>query len=125
MVIAWNSAMKRLLLGVAVILLLPIAMVHGADSGSVPRFNKVMIIILENANYRDALAQLFLGTLTKSGALLSQFYAEAHPSLPNYISLTSGTTGGVTSSGLWSLDLLYIGDLLDVLSIACYYFAVA
>ena len=88
--------MKRLLLGLAAILLFPIAMVHGADSSSVPRFNKVMIIILENANYRDALAQPFLGTLTKSGALLSQFYAEAHPSLPNYIALTAGTTGGVT-----------------------------
>src|SRR5438046_395000 len=64
MVIAWDSAMKRLLLGVAAILLLPIAMVHGADTGSVPRLNKVMIIILENANYRDALAQPFLGNLT-------------------------------------------------------------
>ena len=105
--------MKRLLLGLAAILLFPIAMVHGADSSSVPRFNKVMIIILENANYRDALAQPFLGNLTKSGALLSQFYAEAHPSLPNYIALTAGTTSGVTSNGPVSLDLRHIGDLLE------------
>src|SRR5207247_10903196 len=109
MVRAWVSAMKRFLLGVAAILLLPIAMVHGADSSSVPRFNKVMIIILENANYRDALAQPFLGTLTKSGALLSQFYAEAHPSLPNYIALTAGTTGRGRSHGLWILSRRYIG----------------
>jgi len=52
--------MKRLRVGI-VILLLSVALAYGADTGSqsVRRFDKVMIIILENANYRDALAQLF------------------------------------------------------------------
>jgi acid phosphatase len=72
-----------------------------------------MIVILENANYGDALAQPFLGNLAKSGALLSQFHAEARPSLPNYIALTAGTTAGVTSNGPVNLDLRHIGDLLE------------
>ena len=107
--------MKRRLVGIAAVLLLPIALAHGAEpgSGSLPRFDKVMIVILENANYRDALVQPFLGNLAKSGALLSEFYAETHPSLPNYIALTAGTTGGVTSNGPVSLDLRHIGDLLE------------
>jgi len=72
-----------------------------------------MIIILENANYRDALAQPFLSNLAKRGALLSEFYAEARPSLPNYIALTAGTTAGLTSNAPVSLDLHHIGDLLE------------
>ncbi|HEY7321260.1 MAG TPA: alkaline phosphatase family protein, partial [Candidatus Binatia bacterium] len=107
--------MKRHLVGIAAVLLLPIALAHGAEpgSGSLPRFDKVMIVILENANYTDALIQPFLGNFAKSGALLSEFYAETHPSLPNYLALTAGTTGGVTSNGPVSLDLRHIGDLLE------------
>jgi Phosphoesterase family len=106
--------MKRLRVRIA-ILLLSIALAYGADTGSqsVSRFDKVMIIILENANYRDALAQPFLSNLTKRGALLSEFYAEARPSLPNYIALTAGTTASLTSNAPVSLDLHHIGDLLE------------
>ena len=107
--------MKRRLVAIAAILLLPIALAHGAEPGShsVPRFDKVMIVILENANYMDALAQPFLANLAKGGALLSEFHAEARPSLPNYIALTAGTTAGVTSNGPVSLDLRHVGDLLE------------
>ena len=107
--------MKKRLVAIAAILLLTIALAHGAEPGShsVPRFDKVMIVILENANYMDALAQPFLGNLAKSGALLSEFHAEGRPSLPNYIALTAGTTAGVTSNGPVSLDLRHIGDLIE------------
>jgi Phosphoesterase family len=107
--------MKRLLIGLATILHLAFALACAAESGSQspPRFNRVMIIVLENANYADALRQPFLGKLASSGALLSQFYAEAHPSLPNYIALTAGTLADVTSNGPVSLSLRHIGDLLE------------
>jgi len=107
--------MKKSLVAIAAILVLSIALAHGAEPGShfAPRFDKVMIVILENANYVDALAQPFLGNLGKSGALLSEFHAETHPSLPNYIALTAGTMGGVTSNGPVNLGLSHIGDLLE------------
>jgi phospholipase C len=91
------------------------ALAYGAEpaSSSVPRFDKVMIVVLENANYKDALAQPFLGQLAKGGALLSEYYAEARPSLPNYIAITAGTTAGLTSNAPVSLGLRHIGDLLD------------
>ena len=82
-------------------------------SSSVPRFDKVMIVVLENANYKDALAQPFLRQLAKGGALLSEYYAEGRPSLPNYIALTAGTTAGLTSNGPVSLRVRHIGDLLE------------
>ncbi|HEY7166143.1 MAG TPA: alkaline phosphatase family protein [Candidatus Binatia bacterium] len=107
--------MMRSLIAIAAILFLPIALAHGAEPrySSAPRFGKVMIVVLENANYRDALAQPFLGQFAKQGALLSEYYAEAHPSLPNYIALTAGTTAGLTSNAPVSLGLRHIGDLLE------------
>ncbi|WP_426625292.1 alkaline phosphatase family protein [Leifsonia sp. McL0607] len=39
----------------------------------------------------------YLNQLAQSGALASRYSAVAHPSLPNYLALTSGTTGGITS----------------------------
>lgn len=110
-----EPVMRRLLIGIAVVLVLPLALAHGAESGSqsVPLFNKVMIIVLENANYEEAMAQPFLGKLAKSGALLSRFYAETHPSLPNYIALTAGTVAGVSSDRPVSLKVRHIGGLLE------------
>ncbi len=106
--------MRRFIVVVFTILILPL-LAHGAESGSqfLPLFNKVMIVVLENANYADAMAQPFLGQLAKSGALLSNFSAVARPSLPNYIALTAGTVAGLSSNDPVNLNLPHIGDLLE------------
>jgi len=39
----------------------------------------------------------YLNQLARSGALATHYSAVAHPSLPNYLALTSGTTGGITT----------------------------
>ena len=107
--------MRKRVITIAVIFFLSHALAYGAEpaSSSVPRFDKVMIVVLENANYKDALAQPFLRQLAKGGALLSEYYAEGRPSLPNYIALTAGTTAGLTSNAPVSLGLRHIGDLLE------------
>ena len=76
-------------------------------------FKKVMVIVLENTDYDEALTQPFLSQLVAKGALLSNFYAEAHPSQPNYIALISGSTNGVSSDSLANLNGQQIGDLLE------------
>ena len=94
--------MKRLLLaGVA---LLTMALTVEA----LPRapFQKVFIVVLENTAYADALAQPFLQDLAARGALLTNFLAEAHPSFPNYVALTAGSTYGLTSSADVTLESL-------------------
>lgn len=78
-----------------------------------PRFNKVMIIVLENANYDDAVEQPFIGSLVRRGALLTQFSAETHPSQPNYIALISGSTHGVQDDDKVSIDAPHVGDLIE------------
>ncbi len=78
-----------------------------------PRFTRVMTIVLENADYEDALKQPFLASLARRGALLTRFYAEAHPSQPNYIALVSGSTHGVGDDQDLTIDVRHVGDLLE------------
>jgi hypothetical protein len=57
-----------------------------------PHFQKVMIVVLENADLQEALKQPGFAEFARHGALLNRFYAETHPSQPNYIALISGDT---------------------------------
>lgn len=85
----------------------------GPTSGDMPRFNKVMIIVLENTSYDDAVEQPFIGSLTHRGALLTRFSAETHPSQPNYLALISGSAHGVHDDYNVSIDAPHVGDLLE------------
>src|SRR5579884_3695444 len=75
-------------------------------------FSRVMTVILENASYTDVLNQSFFAEFAKDGALFTHFMAEAHPSQPNYITLTSGGTQGVTSDSSVTVNAKNIVDLL-------------
>ncbi|MHB1842552.1 MAG: alkaline phosphatase family protein [Sulfobacillus sp.] len=57
----------------------------------------VFVIVMENLGYRAALAVPGLKALAQRYASASQYYATTHPSLPNYIALTSGGTFGITT----------------------------
>lgn len=57
---------------------------------------KVVLVVLENTDAKDALAQPFLASLAQKGAYLSNYHAVAHPSQPNYMVLVSGGTQGVS-----------------------------
>jgi len=72
-----------------------------------------MTVILENTRYDEAMRQPFLKELARRGALLENFSAVAHPSLPNYIALVAGSAYGITSDHNVTLDKPHIGDLLD------------
>ncbi len=78
-----------------------------------PSFKKVMIIVLENISYNEALAQNFLSNFAKQGALLSNLDAETHPSQGNYIAMTAGSTEGVLSDKPYNLNAKHVGDLLE------------
>jgi len=84
-----------------------------AWAGDQPRFKKVMIVVLENTDYEDALNQPYLSKLASEGASFSQFTAETHPSQPNYIAMISGDTQGVRGDGNANVSGKHIGDLLE------------
>jgi len=80
---------------------------------SLKSVKRIMTVILENTRYADAMRQPFLTALARRGALLENFSAVAHPSLPNYIALVTGSTYGIASDDDVTLDKPHIGDLLD------------
>jgi hypothetical protein len=73
---------------------------HRADAGRVPHFGRVAVMFLENRDYGQIIGSPqapYLNRLARHGALATDYFAVAHPSLPNYMALTTGSTQGVGS----------------------------
>ena len=85
----------------------------GAGSAQAAPFKKIMIVVLENTDYDEAVTLPFLSQLAKRGALLTNYHAVTHPSQPNYVALISGDTSGVFLDFNSNLDRSHIGDLLE------------
>jgi hypothetical protein len=66
----------------------------------VPRFRHAIVVVFENHELPAILGSGEAPTfdaLARRGALLTHDDAVAHPSLPNYLALVSGSTQGITS----------------------------
>jgi hypothetical protein len=62
----------------------------------------VVWIVFENKGYGDVIGSQnapYINSLASQCGLATNFYAETHPSLPNYIAMTSGSTQGVADDG--------------------------
>ncbi len=60
----------------------------------------IAVIVMENEEYADVLGASgppFLRRLAARSAVAGQMYATTHPSLPNYLALTGGSTFHITS----------------------------
>jgi hypothetical protein len=91
----------RRLFGVALAVL--VAVSCGASNGArqpVPHFEHILVVVLENKGESSVLgnpeAPNFNGW-AKRYAVLSHYGGVSHPSLPNYLAMTSGSTHGITS----------------------------
>jgi phospholipase C len=65
----------------------------------VPDFAHIVTIIFENKEFGTVIGSKkmpYFNELAKSYTLLTEHYAVAHPSLPNYLALIGGDTFGVT-----------------------------
>lgn len=66
-----------------------------------PGPDHVVIIMLENKRYDAVIGDPktpWISALAGKGALMTRFYAETHPSQPNYLALFSGSTQGVADN---------------------------
>ncbi|HET6866735.1 MAG TPA: alkaline phosphatase family protein [Solirubrobacteraceae bacterium] len=60
----------------------------------------IAVIVLENHEYRDIIGSRsapFINSLARRYGLATGMYAITHPSLPNYLALTGGSTFGIDS----------------------------
>jgi phosphatidylinositol-3-phosphatase len=70
-------------------------------SGSVPQFTHVFIVLEENHSFSDVIGSSsmpYLNGLASANGLAMQYYADAHPSLPNYFMLTVGAGTSITGT---------------------------
>ena len=105
--------MKQITFGIVLFAALLTLFTHPVSAERVSHFKKVMIVIFENTDYNDTMHQSFFSQLASQGALLTNLYAETHPSQPNYIALISGSVQGSNSDELIDIDARHIGDLLE------------
>ena len=66
------------------------------------RYRHVVWIVMENKGYGDVIGNAdspYITALGKACGVASRFFAETHPSAPNYIAMTSGGTQGLTDDG--------------------------
>jgi hypothetical protein len=66
----------------------------------VPHFRHVILIVFENHGAAEVLGNSSAPTFNRLGsryATISHYTAVAHPSLPNYLALVSGSTQGIDS----------------------------
>src|SRR5947207_15846743 len=66
-----------------------------------PAFKHIFVILMENKDYErivDNTGQApYLNELAQQYGLATNYYAITHPSLPNYLALTGGSTFGIDS----------------------------
>jgi phosphatidylinositol-3-phosphatase len=84
----------------------------GAGGRPAKRYDHVIWIVFENQSSAHVIGNRklpYINRIARRCGLATNFHAEAHPSLPNYIAMTSGGTQGVTgdSSGSLSVDNIY------------------
>ena len=93
--------------------LISITLLASSLSVNAANFNKVLVIVFENTEYSNAVKQPFFSSLTKEGALLTNFTAAIHPSQGNYIAMIAGTTFNITNDKPIDLNERHLGDLLE------------
>ncbi|KAF0557661.1 phosphoesterase family-domain-containing protein [Gigaspora margarita] len=78
-------------------------------------FDRIVFVVFENTGYSQALADPYFKNLTSrsNGLLLSNYFAVAHPSQPNYIATIFGSTAGITDDNNHNVAGNNIVDLLE------------
>lgn len=82
----------------------------GPSSASVPASKHVVLVMEENQEYTTVVGNTAgwpnLNALIAKGALATNYYADAHPSIPNYFVLTTGEqlTTDDNSTQVWNVD---------------------
>lgn len=89
--------LRRFVFILTAVLFIGAAAAPAPHDNAMPRFNHIFVIIDENKSATiiggpDAPA---LTNLAKTYGLASNFYAETHPSEPNYVALVGGATFGI------------------------------
>jgi phosphatidylinositol-3-phosphatase len=82
--------------------------------------SRIAVIVLENKEYNEIIgspAAPYLNALAHQSAVATDYYAITHPSLPNYLALTGGSTFGYSGSDCGACSVSH-RNLIDQLEAA-------
>ena len=77
-----------------------------------PPAGHVFVIVMENRSYAQAIAGGYTAQLARTYGVATNYHGVTHPSLPNYLALTSGSTWGVADDGFHALPAGGLGAQL-------------
>jgi acid phosphatase len=77
-----------------------------------PEATHVFVIVMENHSFAQAMAQPYTARLAATYAAATDYHAVSHPSLPNYLALSSGSTWGIHDDNYHSLPAGGLGTQL-------------
>ena len=70
-------------------------------TSTVPKFDHVVVVLMENTSFSSIIGNTaqapYINSLARNYSYSSNYFATDHPSLPNYLELTSGTNAGITN----------------------------
>jgi phospholipase C len=78
----------------------------------------VFVIVMENRSYDQAITGHYISKLASEFSVATDYHGVSHPSLPNYLALTSGNTWGITDDGYHQLPAGGLGTELTAAGIS-------
>ena len=82
------------------------------EASATPTPSHVFVIVLENRSYAQVVGSGYIAQLAQQYGFASDYHGVSHPSLPNYLALTSGSTYGIADDGWHSLPAGGLGAQL-------------
>jgi len=76
-------------------------------------FDRVIIIVLENTDYEDAIRDPYLKSLASQGTLFSNLHGNFHPSYANYLAMVGGDFFGTVFDQQKTINAPTVADLLE------------
>src|SRR5438445_11268362 len=77
-----------------------------------PTPSHVFVIVMENRSYSQAITGRYTSQLAAQYGVATNYRGVSHPSLPNYLAMTSGSTWGITDDGFHNLTAGGLGAQL-------------
>ena len=72
----------------------------------------VFVIVMENRSYNQVIGGGYIADLAAKYGVATDYHGVSHPSLPNYLAITSGSTWGIADDGFHSLPAGGLGAQL-------------
>jgi phospholipase C len=84
----------------------------GTNPAPAPQAKHVFLIVMENHSAEEALTGKYTASLAAHYGVANNYHAVSHPSVPNYLAMTSGSTWGIQDDSYRALPKQDLGTQL-------------